>query len=412
MKILYITPTFQHPKVRGPDRHYRFIRELAQRHQITLLTLERHAIAADAMDEMESYTERLFTFPVGDAPASLPGTMVKRLPGLGDQVSQRLALRQSVGRMKETFQRLVRQEQFDLVLFHGKDCFPVIDQWHGLPIVIDFCDATSLRVRAKMRHVDAAKASLLRLRYMQVRRIERGMVQSTPHLAFISQRDRAAILGQEHQAAVIPNGLDLAYWTRRTHAPEANCLIFTGVMNYAPNEDAALHLIDHILPHLRPHVSDLKVIIAGRDPTPALQERARRHSDVEVTGFVDDMRDYLERASVFVAPLRYASGMQNKLQEALAMEVPIVTTSIAANGLRIEDDVEPPVYAADEDAAFAKQVLKLLSQPEERQRLAETGRRFAETHFDWARSAAHLEQMCLHAVQPEEAMSTPQTVLS
>ncbi|MEZ4731280.1 MAG: glycosyltransferase [Caldilineaceae bacterium] len=399
MRILYIIPTFQHPKVRGSLRHYYFIRELAQRHAITLLTLERSPVADEAVEEMATYTERLLTFKVNNPAHSLVGKFIKRLPLMGNQVAQQLALRESVGRMRKAFQRLVREEQFDLVLFHGKDCFPIIAGWQELPLVIDFCDATSFRVRTKMRHVNGVMASLLGLRYLQVRHVEQRMVQGTPHVAFISQRDRAAILGTQSQAAVIPNGIELAYWTRRTHAPEANCLIFTGVMDYAPNEDAALHLIDHILPHVRPHVPDLKVIIAGRNPTAALRERAAHDSDVIVTGFVEDMRDYLENATVFVAPLRFGAGMQNKLQEALAMEVPIVTSSLAANGLRVEEGEEPPLYVADEDKVFAQQIVKLLNQPAERARLAREGRGFAQKHFAWARSAQQLEQMCITAMQ-------------
>lgn len=399
MRILYITPTFQHPKVRGSLRHYYFIHELAQRHAITLLMLERNPTAAEALAEMVTYTEQLLTFKVNPPAQSAVGKMVKRLPLIGNQTAQQLALRQSVAAMKSVFAQLMCEEEFDLVLFHGKDCFPVIAGWHARPLVIDFCDATSFRVRTKMRHVNGIMAALLGLRYLQVRQVERKMVQGTAQVAFISQRDQAAILGANSQAAVIPNGIELAYWTRHSHNPEPNCLIFTGMMDYAPNEDAALHLIDVILPHIRPHVPDIKVIIAGRNPTAALRKRAQRAPDVLVTGFVDDMRDYLEKATVFVAPLRFGAGMQNKLQEALAMEVPIVTSSLGANGLRVEEGEELPLYAADEAETFAKQVIQLLNQPAERLRLAQAGCRFAQKHFDWVRSAQQLEQMCMAAMK-------------
>ncbi len=198
---------------------------------------------------------------------------------------------------------------------------------------------------------------------------------------------------------IIPNGLDLQYWRRRSNDPRPNCLIFTGVMSYAPNEDTALYLIDQILPRLKQSLPDLELIIAGRDPTPALLERGGRHPEVTITGFVDDMRDYLEQASVFVAPLRYASGMQNKIQEALAMEIPVVTTSVVAAGFQMGDGREAPLYMADGPAAFAEKVVSLLGQPAEQARLAREGRQFAEKYFDWSRSARQLEQMCFAAIQ-------------
>ncbi|MEZ4713579.1 MAG: glycosyltransferase [Caldilineaceae bacterium] len=398
MKILYIIPTFQHPKVRGSDRHYHFVRELAQRHHITLLSLQRvDQIAPEALAEIRSWVDELHTFKVERNAVSGVAGLLAKAPLIGKTLTEQAAVRESVEQMRRTFRRLAREENYDLVLFHGKDCFSVIEGWQELPIVIDFCDATSLRVRTKMRHVSLPQKALLGLRHRQVRSIEKKMIQATPHLAFISQRDRTAVMGANSHAAVIPNGIDLAYWTRRTHNPDPQTLIFTGVMDYSPNEDAALHLIDNVLPHLQKEVPDVRVLIAGRNPTPALQERARAHKNVVVTGFVEDMRDYLEQAAVFVAPLRYASGMQNKLQEALAMQAPVVTTSVAANGLRVKDGQKLPLYVADAPESFAQRVVELLKRPDEQARLAAEGRQYAEAHFSWTRSAAQLEEMCMRA---------------
>lgn len=416
MKILYVIPTFQHPKVRGSDRHYHFLRELAPRHQITLLSLQRvEQIPSDALAEVRSWVQDIHTFPVESCPTNGVGKLLQRIPVAGRTVAQQWAVRQSVLKMKQTFQRLVRAGEYDLVLFHGKDCYSVIDGCTQLPVVIDFCDATSLRIRTKMEHVSQTQAALLGLRHRQVRQVEKKMVRATPHLAFISQRDRAAIMGPHRMgpnsdAHVIPNGIDLEYWTRRSHNPEPNTLIFTGVMDYSPNEDAAIHLIDNVMPPLRQRVPNVRVYIAGRNPTPALQERARHNTDVIVTGFVEDMRDYLERATLFVAPLRYASGMQNKLQEAFAMQLPVVTTSVAANGLRVEERQHLPLYVADTAHDFAQHVADLLARPDERARLAREGRHYAQRHFSWQRSAAQLEELCMSAIGANSPQAVSATV--
>ncbi len=353
------------------------------------------------MQEMRSYTEQIVTFKTNDSEGFPGESWAKQFPVIGGRWVQQTRLRRGVKQMRATLRQLAQQEPFDVVLFHGKDCFHAVEDWHDLPIVTDFCDATSFRIRTKMRHVNSVMALALALRYLQVRRIERKMVQSTPYVAFISQRDRDVILGPNSRAVVIPNGLDIDYWTRRTRSPHAHTLIFTGVMDYSPNTDAALRLIDKILPLLRPLVPNLKIILAGRNPTPILLERAKSHHEVIVTGFVEDLRDYIEQAAIFVAPLRYASGMQNKLQEALAMEIPIVTTSIAADGLRIADGVDVPVYVADQDEAFAQRVVELLQRPDEQARLAVQGRAFAEEHFSWTHSAQQFERMCLQAISAQ-----------
>jgi glycosyltransferase involved in cell wall biosynthesis len=113
---------------------------------------------------------------------------------------------------------------------------------------------------------------------------------------------------------------------------------------------------------------------------------------------VDDVRPYLEQATVCVGPLRFASGVQNKLLEALAMEVPVVTTPVAADGLRVEGGEQPPVLVADGEKEFAESVVYLLTQTKDRSRLAAEGRHFVKNHFNWSHSAKMLEEMCLTAV--------------
>ena len=402
MKMLYITPAFQHPNVRGPNRHYHFVRELSQRHEITLLTVARSDIPQEAMQEVTSYTHKLYVFDASGTAQTSTSKALSSVPAVGRQLSQDLLLRRTVAEMRETFERLLREESFDVVLFHGKSVFPVIEEAYDLPTVTDFCDATSMRIKTKIDYAPIAKRPLLALRYQKVRRRERDIIEKTPYQAFISSRDREAVLGPEATAEIIPNGLDLNYWKRRNFTRDPKSLLFTGVMDYAPNEDAAVYLIDEILPLLRTQVPDVKIYIAGRSPTPALLERGEQHPEVIVTGFVDDMRDYLERATIFVSPLRYASGMQNKLQEALAMEVPIVTTSVAAAGLRINGQ-NAPLYVGDGAEQFAQRTLELLQRPDEQARLAAASRQFAEKYFDWARSAMQLEKMCFDAVAQHEA---------
>ncbi|NCF66520.1 MAG: glycosyltransferase [Chloroflexi bacterium] len=405
MRMLYITPAFQHPKVRGPNRHYHFVRELSQRHEITLLTVARSDIPDEAMEEVTSYTQKLFLFDASGAAYTSTNKALSAVPAVGRQLSQDLLLRRTVAEMRETFEQLLCEESFDVVLFHGKSVFPVIDEAYALPTVTDFCDATSMRIKTKIDYAPVAKRPLLALRYQQMKRREQDIIEKTPYQAFISSRDREAVLGSKSTAEIIPNGLDLQYWKRREDSREPKSLIFTGVMDYAPNHDAAVYLIDEILPLLKSQVPDVKIYIAGRSPKPELVERAKQHPQVIVTGWVDDMRDYLERAAIFVSPLRYASGMQNKLQEALAMEVPIVTTSVAAAGLQINGE-DAPLYVGDGAEQFAQRTLELLQSPDEQSRLASASRQFAEEYFDWARSAMQLEKMCYDAVAEFETSST------
>ncbi|MDZ7360017.1 MAG: glycosyltransferase [candidate division KSB1 bacterium] len=398
MRILYLAPSFQHPAMRGPTRCYHFIKEMAKRHQITLMALTNCEVAEAPLREMAGYTERVELFSSNGAADSLAAAVAGRLPVIGKRLKRLLQHRAGVNKMKKAFTSLAGKDAYDVVLFHGKSIFPVIADWNDSRLVVDFCDATSMRYQSKMSYAGPAKRLLYALRYWQIKRIEQKLIAKTPQVAFVSWRDREAVLGASNRGRVVPIGVDHQFWRRRSEtAPRPNCLVFTGVMNYAPNEDAALYLLDKILPIVRRSIPNVEALIVGRDPTPALKALANQFTGVTVTGFVDDVRTYLERAAVFVAPLRYGSGVQNKVLEAMAMEVPVITTSLAAAGLRVDGAGEPPVIVADGEEKFAAAIVTLLGQKEERARLAIEGRRFVEKHFVWPRSAAKLEEMCLAA---------------
>ncbi len=399
MKILYLTPSFQHPKLRGPTRHYYFIRELSRRHQITLLSLTKAQILPEAMDEMQGYAKSIHTFSVNGVTASTWLETIGRVPAIGKRLKAFLQFHVGVTQMKQAFLKLVHDGSYDLVMFHGKPIFRVIEDWNALPIVADFCDATSMRYGFRMRTASWVELPALMLRYLRIRRVEKKLMNKKPHLAFISYRDRSALLASTDGARIIPLGIDLEYWKRRTDAAKPNCLIFTGVMDYQPNAEAANYLIEKILPRVRQAIPNVELFIVGRNPSPRLVEKARRAPGVTVTGFVDDLRPYLERATVYVAPVFTASGTQNKVVEALAMQVPIVATPAVYDGLRVSDDSNPPVWVASTEKEFAEQVIRLLMSHDSRELLKRDGRGYVELNFDWVRSAAMLEEMCQSAIE-------------
>lgn len=399
MRILCLTPSFQHPNVRGPHRYYYFVRELSKRNQITLLTLAGSDPPADALEEMASYTERILTFPLEDGRHPRLDTLLAGVPGIGPRFRRMSRLREGIRQMKCAFDRLIREESFDLLLFHGKSIYPVIEDWAGLPLVVDFCDATSSRIRTQMRYAGLASAPRLLFRYLRIKEVEEQLVRKTRHLGFVSYRDREAVLGPDSQAKVLPIGVDIAHWQRTEKRPHPSSVVLHGTMDYAPNNDAALYLVEKIVPLIRRSIPDLVVSIVGRSPSPALLASARRSPNVTVTGPVEDVRPFLERAAVYAAPLRFASGIQNKILEAMAMSLPVVTTSIAAAGLRTGDSAEPPVLVADDAQHFASRIIELLRHEDRRDRLATEGRRFVESHFVWPRIAEDLERLCIAAVR-------------
>lgn len=395
MRILYITAEIPYPLTSGYLRHYQFLRGLGERHEVTHVSLTtRPELSEEAVAALDRYVEHLVVF-------GLPRESERRLrlPLVGGRLEKVLRSRRAVGEMKRSVAELLRREPHDLVVFSGKPTFPVVEHLDGVPIVIDCCDATSLRIRGEMRFAGTGRRLVLLLRLALVRRMERRLVQKTPHLAFASERDRAAMTGSSGRGEILPQAVDIEYWKARPVARRPSRLLFHGVLRYRPNDDAALQLVEEIAPVVRERVPDLEVFLVGRDPTARILASAAERPWVTVTGEVDDVRPYFDSATVYCAPLRFASGIQNKLLEALAMEVPVITTPVAADGLAA-DGAQPPLVVAGSPGEIAAAIVSLLAAEDERDRLASAGRRFVEEHFAWEQSIGKLERMC------EEAMTS------
>lgn len=191
---------------------------------------------------------------------------------------------------------------------------------------------------------------------------------------------------------MIPNGVDLDYWRRTSATRGRDTIVMTGAMDYAPNRDAATVLVRDVLPLVRRSVPEAELWIVGRDPRPQLIRAAGR-TGAHVTGFVEDVRPYLERASVVAAPLRFGAGIQNKLLEAMAMGVPAVASPLAAAGLRTEQGEEPPLAVASSPREFAARIVQELLRSRNDPRPDGRARDFVERNFVWARSAYKLERV-------------------
>ncbi len=389
MRILYLTNGFPYPLTSGYLRHYFLIKELAQNHAITLLSIVGPNFEPKNMAALAPFTERVLTFTSATKRGSFRRKAISRLRSLAEGNQADDAVRQ----MRQTIDQLTREEPFDVVVFSGKRTYPAIAHLKELPLVVDMCDATSMKIRASMRYSGLIKLPPLLLDYVQVRSAERMLMQNAAHLLFASCRDREAMVGRAgNHATVVPNGVDLGYWRRTSRERGADTIVFTGAMEYPPNADAALYLIEAILPLVRRSVPSAQVLVVGRDPTPRLVAAGRRPG-VTVTGFVEDVRPYLERATVFAAPLRFGAGIQNKVLEAMAMEVPVVASPLAADGLRTEDGQRPPIQVAHNRQQFADLIVRQLRDRANNPAPDAAARRYVEAHFIWGRSGAKMDQV-------------------
>jgi glycosyltransferase involved in cell wall biosynthesis len=218
--------------------------------------------------------------------------------------------------------------------------------------------------------------------WRKVERFEREAVGWVDGALTVSEldRDRLRQSRPDMPIAVIPNGVDLDYFRPMPQTQSRQHLVFTGSMDWRPNQDAARYFVAEILPLLRQARPDLECTFVGRSPPPDIQALARVPG-VHVTGTVDDVRPYVERAAVYVVPLRIGGGSRLKILEALAMGRAVVSTSVGAEGLDVEHDRH--ILLADDPQGFAETVLRLLNDPARCLALASEGRRLVEQSYGW-----------------------------
>jgi sugar transferase (PEP-CTERM/EpsH1 system associated) len=318
--------------------------------------------------------------------------------------------------MQRKINQLLAEENFQLIHAQLFRMGQYVIKTEGIAKVLDLCDSLALNLSRRAELDCTPKRFLVKLEEKRVRRYEVEIMKAFDSGTVVAHFDRDYLLNQDNSLnlSVVPMGVDLKYFQPLKVNNDSNGadvtekqnmtltvqedfaddrsknLLFTGTMNYFPNSDAVIYFCNNVFPLIQKRYPDATFYIVGNHPT----EQIRRLSDQEgvvVTGYVPDIRPYFEKASVFVAPLRAGSGIQTKNLEAMAMGIPVVTTSIGAMGLEAETDTE--LLIADTPETFAERVIHLIENPDIRQNLANAGRKRVEASYDWQVLVNRLEQV-------------------
>jgi len=272
-----------------------------------------------------------------------------------------------------------------------------------VPIVWDSVDSISLLFRhAAARSGRLVSRWITRFELGRTERYEGWLTRQFDRVLVTSRADREALLGlgspgrpltagqDTPDLRVIPNGVDLEYFSVDSDvAREPATLVMSGKMSYHANVTMVLHFTRAIFPRIQARQPDVKLWIVGKDPTPEVRALAQDPA-ITVTGTVTDVRPYLQRATVAVAPIAYGVGIQNKVLEAMACGAPVVATPQAVSALELETGRDAMV--AETPETFAETVVGLLQDPGRRAAVGQAGRRYVEAHHAWASIAARLEE--------------------
>jgi glycosyltransferase involved in cell wall biosynthesis len=227
--------------------------------------------------------------------------------------------------------------------------------------------------------------------YLKLKREEERVWRRVDACAVTSERDEMTVRRAYPAArtAVVPNAVDTEFFSPGTREAERSTIVFFGTISYYPNTDALLYFMRDIYPTLKRSHPSVRLLIVGQSPPASIQRWAG--PDVLVTGGVDDVRPYIERARVVIAPLRIGGGTRLKILEAMGMGKPVVSTTLGAEGLAVSH--ERDILIADRAQDYAAQVARVLDDDDLAASLGSAARSLVETRYDWKHSAQKLEAL-------------------
>jgi len=386
VRVLFVSPVVPYPPITGVRvRMFNLLQELSKRHEITLVCFDELLNVRVDLDHVLELCNNAHVFPT-----RRPTTPANILDYFVHGKSASVAIFTSP-RARSTIARLVAETNFDLVNIHSFYTAHNLPSSCNLPIVIV---DHSLQFIMTQRHCNITSGVVRAAFRIDSRRAKRWLIQAWRQddvCAAVSEAERqiASTLVPSKPIHAVPNGVDESYF--RYVDPSARSpatILFVGNFRSFVNCDAIRYFVDEIFPIIKEKVHEAELWVVGNDPPPEIRRLARRPS-VQVTGTVPDVRPYLAAASVFICPLRTGSGTRLKILEAMAMGLPIVSTTIGAEGLNVKDKVH--ILLANDQSAFAEKVVRLLTTPEYGARLGREARELVERNYTWHESAQALE---------------------
>jgi sugar transferase (PEP-CTERM/EpsH1 system associated) len=285
---------------------------------------------------------------------------------------------------------LLRRERFDLIFVHCSSVAQYVAAVRGVPKILDFGDMDSQKWLEYARHKPFPLSAGYRLEGLKLEREEKRLARMFDLCTATTRAEWETLegYGLGVPSDWFPNGVDSDYFAPTGEPYEADTLSFVGRMDYYPNQECMFDFCANVLPRVQQQRPQTKLLIVGADPSAAVKKLGERPG-VTVTGSVPDVRPYVRRSAAMVAPLNIARGTQNKILEAMAMGVPVVTSRAAAGGVDAVPGEHLLVAGSHEEQAQA--VLRVLDERTERERLAVAGRARVLSHHAWPSSMRRLD---------------------
>jgi len=368
---------FPYPLIDGSRiRIYNIGKILAEKYQVDLLAINEGNIANEDIKEMGKILNKVIPFPFNPI-----WFKINTLKGLFSKDSLQIYYHY-FNKVQKWIDQHYRE--YDLIFCVHIRVTKYLRKANSIPKVIDFIDATSINYQEAQKNSKGLWRLIYPIENKRALSYEIKMLKEFDKVFITSPFDRNHLLSNanipDNKLIVIPNGVREELLFRENRFKEENWIVFLGKMNTAPNIDAVIFFANKIFPLIIKNRNDIKFIIVGSSPSKEVLKLSKRNN-IEVTGFVEDPYEYLEKAKIIIAPLRFSAGIQNKILEPMALRKVVVTTSKGVRGISGED--KKHFIVADGKQEIAKKILDLISNEPKRKEIGNNARELIKQKYRW-----------------------------
>ena len=392
MRILYLCHRIPYPPNKGEKiRAFHQLRAMAERHEVDVFTLVDREADAKHKSQLAQYCRSVTVARLVPATARL-----RALPYLFRRTPLTLPYFYSRD-LSRQIRKALRERSYDRIFVYSSSMAQYVDLPGEVPVLADLVDVDSDKWFQYAAHSKFPWSALYRREGRCLRDYERRICESASCVLVTTEREAQLLRSfcSSANVRVVPNGVDTDYFDPShmksvSDVSNVPAVIFTGAMDYFPNVNAVAFFARQVLPLIRKSLPETRFLIVGSNPA-AEVKRLEKIPGVEVTGYVPDIRSHLSQAHVFVAPLSIAAGIQNKILEAMAMELPVVASKLAVQGL--SESVAAMVETAAQPEEFADEVVRLLQDPELRRAKGIDSRQAVVKGYSWSDSLTALVRL-------------------
>lgn len=393
MKILWLKSDFLYPAdTGGKIRSYNILRQLAGKYEVSYLCLTDETPAPEAVAHLRSFCKHvdyIFFKPERKFSPEFYLAILRNLFSARPYVINKYKNSQ----IGDEIKKRIAAGEVDVLLCDFLEMSVNLMDISGVPMVLFQHNVeTEIWRRHFETNQNPLKKGYLYIDYQRFYKYEKMACGRFDDVLVVSEAD-GRLLREKYDVkhtTVIPTGVDTEYFKPNPDLIEPKSIVFVGSMDWLPNQDAVEYFVGEIYPKIKAQAADVRFFIVGRRPPEKIMNLARQDSSITVTGTVDDIRPHVDKARVYIVPLRIGGGTRIKIYEALAQKKAIISTSIGAEGLPLEDGKH--IIIADDPERFADAVVRLLDDDDLNARISENGYSLVTEKYSWEKVAGNFSR--------------------